>query len=122
MALPQSALSELLDAFRTGDGVDLIRDAVRLVLQELSELEATERIGAARYERSDTRVTDRNVPDRGHLETALQRLHQPGVLVTDHQPDTTEAAPLERGQEWSASIRRSSDAPASWGSSRILQP
>lgn len=46
MALPQSALSELLDAFRTGDGVDLIRDAVRLVLQELSELEATERIGA----------------------------------------------------------------------------
>lgn len=33
------------------------------------------------------------------LETALQRLHQPGVLVTDHQPDTTEAAPLERGQE-----------------------
>lgn len=60
MALPQSALSELLDAFRTGDGVDLIRDAVRLVLQELSELEATERIGAARYERSDTRVTDRN--------------------------------------------------------------
>lgn len=54
MALPQSALSELLDAFRTGDGVDLIRDAVRLVLQELSELEATERIGAARYERSDT--------------------------------------------------------------------
>lgn len=60
MALPQSALSELLDAFRAGDGVDLIRDAVRVVLQELIELEATERIGAARYERSDTRVTERN--------------------------------------------------------------
>ena len=60
MALSQSALSELLDAFRAGDGVDLIRDAVRVVLQELVELEATERIGAARYERSDTRVTDRN--------------------------------------------------------------
>ncbi|TWG94261.1 hypothetical protein L615_003700000430, partial [Nocardioides sp. J9] len=27
MALPQSALSELLEAFRAGDGVDLIRDS-----------------------------------------------------------------------------------------------
>jgi hypothetical protein len=35
MALPQSVLSELLDAFRAGEGVDLIRDAVQLVLQEL---------------------------------------------------------------------------------------
>jgi putative transposase len=60
MALPQSALSELLDAFRAGDGVDLVRDAVRLVLQELIELEAAERIGAARYERTESRVTDRN--------------------------------------------------------------
>jgi transposase-like protein len=60
MALSQSAVSELLDAFRAGEGVDLIRDAVRIVLQELIELEATEEIGAARYERSDTRVTDRN--------------------------------------------------------------
>ena len=60
MALSQSALSELLDAFRAGDGVDLIRDAVRLVLQELIELEASERIGAARYERTDLRVTERN--------------------------------------------------------------
>ena len=55
MALPQSAVSELLDAFRAGDGVDLIRDAVRLVLQELIELEATERIGAA----------DMSAPTRG---------------------------------------------------------
>ena len=34
MASPESALSELLDAFRAGDGVDLIRDAVRVALQE----------------------------------------------------------------------------------------
>jgi putative transposase len=32
MALPESALSELLDAFRTGHGVDLIRDAVEILL------------------------------------------------------------------------------------------
>ena len=61
MALSQSAVSDLLDAFRAGDGVDLIRDAVQLVLQELIETEAVEVIGAERYERTDGRVTDRNV-------------------------------------------------------------
>ena len=60
MALSQSVLSDLLDAFRAGEGVDLIRDAVQLVLQELIELEATEQIGAARYERTDGRTTERN--------------------------------------------------------------
>ena len=60
MALTQSDLSELLDAFRAGEGVDLVRDAVRLVMQELIETEATEQIGAARYERVDTRITERN--------------------------------------------------------------
>ena len=48
MALSQSVLSELLDAFRAGEGVDLIRDAVHLVLQELIEVEAAEVIGAGR--------------------------------------------------------------------------
>jgi len=46
--------------FRAGDGVDLIRESVRAVLQELIEAEATEVIGAGRYERNETRVTDRN--------------------------------------------------------------
>ena len=50
MALSQSALSELLDAFRTGDGVDMIRESVRTVLQELIEAEASEVIGAGRYD------------------------------------------------------------------------
>jgi transposase-like protein len=49
-----------MDAFRAGDGVDLIRESVRVVLQELIEAEATEVIGAARYQRTDARVTDRN--------------------------------------------------------------
>ncbi len=67
MALSQSALSELLDAFRVGDGVDLIRDSVRVALQELIEWEATERIGAAPYERTEDRVTERN----GHRPRSL---------------------------------------------------
>ena len=60
MALDESALPELLDALRAGDGVDLIRDAGRLVMQELIELEVTDHIGAARYERSETRSNERN--------------------------------------------------------------
>ena len=60
MALSQSAVSELLEAFRAGDGVDLVRESVRIVMQELIEAEATERIGAGRYERTEDRVTERN--------------------------------------------------------------
>ena len=60
MALSQSALSELLEAFRTGDGVDMIRESVRTVLQELVEFEAAGVIGADRYERTEDRITERN--------------------------------------------------------------
>ena len=60
MALSQSVATELLEAFRAGEGVDLIRESVRLVMQELIETEASGQIGAGRYERTDTRVTDRN--------------------------------------------------------------
>ena len=54
MALPQSAVSQLLEAFRSGEGVDLVRESVRMVMQELIETEAAERIGAARYERTES--------------------------------------------------------------------
>jgi putative transposase len=50
----------LLEAFRAGEGVDLIRESVRMVLQELIETEAAAVIGAARYERTATRTTERN--------------------------------------------------------------
>jgi len=60
MALPQSALSELLDAIRAGGSEDVLREAMTLVLQELIELEAAQAIGAGRYERSDERTTHRN--------------------------------------------------------------
>jgi putative transposase len=60
MALSQSALSELLDAIRAGGGEDVVREAMTLVLQELIELEASQAIGAERYERTDGRTTHRN--------------------------------------------------------------
>ena len=55
MALSQSVVSELLEAFRAGEGVDLIRESVRLVMQELIEVDAAEQIGAGRYERTESR-------------------------------------------------------------------
>jgi putative transposase len=60
MALSESALSELLEALRSGDAVDLIRESVRMVMQELIETEATTKVGAGRYERTATRMTERN--------------------------------------------------------------
>ena len=66
MALSQSALSELLDAIRAGGSVDVMREAMTFVLQELIELEATQAIGADRYERTDERTTHRN-GSRGRL-------------------------------------------------------
>jgi transposase-like protein len=60
MALSQSALSELLDAIRSGGSIDVMREAMTLVLQELIEAEAAAAIGAGRYERTDERTTHRN--------------------------------------------------------------
>ena len=91
MTLPQSAVSDLLDALRAGDGVDLVRESVRMVLQELVEAEATETIGAARYERTPARTTERNgtrpkllTTKGGDVTVALPKLRQgsffPSVL------------------------------------------
>ena len=60
MALDKSALSDLADALRSVDGMDLVREAVRLVFQELIEAEAAGAIGAGLYERSETRTNERN--------------------------------------------------------------
>lgn len=83
MALSESALSELLDAFRAGDGVDLVRESVRLVLQELIEVEAAEVIGAGRYERSEDRLTERNghrprllATQAGDIELGIPKLRK----------------------------------------------
>jgi transposase-like protein len=60
MAHDQSVLSELLDAFRTGECLDLVREADTQVCQELIEAELTAVIGADRYDRTATRTTERN--------------------------------------------------------------
>ena len=57
MTRSDTATAQLWEAFRVGGGAGLVRDAVELVLQELIEAEATEAIGAGRYERTLGRAT-----------------------------------------------------------------
>jgi transposase-like protein len=84
MALNQSVCSDLLAALKSGDGVDLIRDAVRYVLQEVMESEVSGLIGAARYERTETRSNERNG-------------HRPRVLATKAGDIELEIPKLRRG-------------------------
>jgi putative transposase len=93
MALPQSAVSELLEAFRAGDGVDLVRESVQLVLQELIEAETTEKIGAGRYERTPERITDRNgsrdrslTTKAGDLELRIPKLRKGSFFPSILEP------------------------------------
>jgi putative transposase len=67
MALEESAVSELLDALRVGEGTDLVRQLAQWALQQLIEAEAAAAIGADRWERDDNRVTHRN----GHRPRVL---------------------------------------------------
>lgn len=56
----QSALLDLLDALNASDGVDVIRSAVQVMLQQLIEAKATALIGAERHEPTDARTVQRN--------------------------------------------------------------
>ena len=67
MALSESALSELRAAIDVGHGGDLIRHLAEWMMQQLIEAEATDTIGAARYERTEGRTTERN----GHRPRGL---------------------------------------------------
>ena len=91
--LEQFDLSALLDALRAGDGVDFIRDLIRLVLQELVEAEAARAIGAARYERSESRLTERNghrtktvATKAGDLEVKIPKLRKGSYFPSFLQP------------------------------------
>lgn len=60
MTLTQSDVCELLDAIRAGGDIDVIGKGVELVLQALIDAEASEFIGAGRYQRTDTGTNQRN--------------------------------------------------------------
>jgi putative transposase len=93
MALDQSVLSELLAAFQSGEGLDLIRESVRLVCQELIETELSALIGAERYERSDERTNERNghrtrvlTTKAGDVELAIPKLRRGSFFPSILEP------------------------------------
>ncbi|KQM02132.1 Transposase, Mutator family, partial [Frankia sp. CpI1-P] len=60
MALDDSALSGLLELLRHTDAGQVMRELLRFGLQALVDAEADAHVGAARYERSAARTTQRN--------------------------------------------------------------
>ena len=93
MALDQSVLSELLAAFQSGEGLDLIRESVRLVCQELIETELSALIGAGRYERTDERINERNghrsrvlTTKAGDVELAIPKLRRGSFFPSILEP------------------------------------
>ena len=93
MTLSDTDTAQLWETFRAGGGAELVRDAVRLVLQELIEAEATEAIGAGRYERSDARVNERNghrprllATQAGDVELRIPKLRKGSLLPSVLEP------------------------------------
>ena len=83
MALDQSALLELLGELKLTDVSDRIRVATETLYQELIDAEAAAFIGAAPYERTDTRTAQRNgtrartlTTTAGELELRVPKLRQ----------------------------------------------
>jgi len=60
VTITQFDVTSLLDAIRAGGDIDVIRKGVELILQALIETEATEVIGAQRFERTEGRTAQRN--------------------------------------------------------------
>ncbi|RQP08938.1 MAG: IS256 family transposase [Microbacteriaceae bacterium] len=83
MALDQSALLELLGELRDTDVTDRIRVATEKLYQELIDAEAAAVIGAAPFERTPERVTQRNgtrpktiTTTAGQLDLRIPKLRQ----------------------------------------------
>ncbi len=92
MTLSDTATAQLRESFRAG-GASLVREAVELVLQELIEAEATEAIGAGRYERSEARITERNghrprllATRAGDVELKIPKLRRGGFFPSIIEP------------------------------------
>ncbi len=127
MALSQSALSELLEAFRTGEGVNLVRDAVQVALQELIELEASGAIGAAKYERTESRTVERNgsrdrllATQAGDVELRIPKLRKgsffPSILEPRRRIDRALYAVVMEAYVGGISTRGVDDLVAAMGS------
>jgi len=83
MALDQFALLELLEALKAADVSERIREASQTIYQALIDAELTAVIGAAPFERTEARITQRNgarlrtlSATAGDLELRIPKLRQ----------------------------------------------
>ena len=60
MAISDSDLNDLLDVIRSGGDIDVIRSGITMLLQGLIDAELASRIGAAPFERTESRTNQRN--------------------------------------------------------------
>jgi transposase-like protein len=126
MALSQSDLLEFLDAIRAGGDTDAIRQGAEFLYQALIEAEAAETIGAAHYERSDSRVAQRNghrprtlATKAGDLELKIPKLRQgsffPSLLERRRRIDRALFAVVMEAYVHGVSTRKVDDLVAALG-------
>ncbi len=126
MTLTKSDVTELLDAIRAGGDLDVIRKGVELVLQALIDVEATEVIGAERYERSEARRTWRNgarerlvATKAGDVEVKIPKLRRgsffPSILERRRRIDRALFAVVMEAYVHGVSTRKVDDLVAALG-------
>ncbi len=99
MTDPSKALLVYLRRIGMGLRPDFLREAIRVMSELLMELEVSHQIGAERYERSDTRTTQRN----GYREPAWETwmgeidLHIPKLWQGSYYPSLLE--PRRRAEQ-----------------------
>lgn len=126
MTITNSDLNELLDAIRAGGDIDVVRRGVELMLQALIDAEATAQIGAERFERSDSRTTQRNgTRDRllstkaGDVDLKIPKLRQgsffPSILERRRRIDRALFAVVMEAYVHGVSTRKVDDLVAALG-------
>ncbi len=126
MTFSQFDLSELLDAVRAGDNIDLIRESVEMVLQALIDAEATAFIGAEPHQRTGTRTNQRNgsrprllATKAGDVNLAIPKLRHgsffPSILDRRRRIDAALYAVVMESYVHGVSTRKVDDLVAALG-------
>lgn len=132
MALDQSALLELLGELKLTGVSDRIRVATETLYQELIDAEEAAFIGAAPYERTDTRMTQRNgtrprssTTTAGELELRVPRLRTgsyfPSLLERRRRVDQALFAVVMEAYVHGVSTRKVDDLVKALGAHRDQQ-
>jgi putative transposase len=126
VTLTKSDVIDLLDAIRAGGDIDVIRKGVELVLQALIDAEASEIIGAERYERTGERTNWRNggrdrllATKAGDVELRIPKLRRgsffPSILEHRRRIDRALFAVVMEAYVHGVSTRKVDDLVAALG-------